>query len=237
LLERASAALRVKTVPMKNARPIVSFTFDDFPCSAARCAGRILEQHDMRGTFYAAGALCGRIVDSIAYYEPSDIAKLNESGHEIACHTFSHVRVSSLNAAALADDIGRNTDYFRALRMPDLQSFSYPFGGISPGAKLALQRRFETCRGIQPGINSGTADLGLLRATSVYGSRLHPHVVELVEQVAVKSGWLIFYTHDVADMPSRYGCTPAVFEELVELVARAGIAVLPIREAAAVVRG
>jgi peptidoglycan/xylan/chitin deacetylase (PgdA/CDA1 family) len=242
LLERAAAGLRVKTVSMKNTRPIVSFTFDDFPRSAAQCAGSILERHDMRGTFYAAGLLCGKTIDGIAYYQPSDIAALNEAGHEIACHTFAHVRVSSLNATMLAGDITKNADYFhgdyfREQRLPDLQNFSYPFGGVSPAAKRTLQRRFESCRGIQPGINFGTADLGLLRATSVYGTKAHPRTAGLVDQVAAKNGWLIFYTHDVADAPSQYGCTPAVFEDLVGRVAKAGVAVLTIREAVAAIRG
>jgi peptidoglycan/xylan/chitin deacetylase (PgdA/CDA1 family) len=242
LNERASAGLRLKTMAFRNARPIVSFTFDDFPRSAAQCAGRILEQHDMRATFYAAGSLCGKTVDNIAYYEPSDIVELNAAGHEIACHTYAHMRVSSVGAAALAGDIGRNADYFRSEYfrthdLPNLENFSYPFGGVSPRAKLALQRRFSSCRGIQPGINAGTADLGLLRATSIYGSSVHRRLPELIDQTIAQDGWLIFYTHDVSNAPSRYGCTPAVFTELVGMVASAGIATLTVRDALKVLRG
>jgi len=241
LMERASAGLRIKTVPMRNTRPIVSFTFDDFPRSAAQCAGRILERYDMRGTFYTAGGLCGKTIDGIAYYEPSDIAALSAVGHEIACHTFAHVRVASLRAAALADDIARNADCFRSgsfrgYGLPELENFSYPFGSVSPSAKLALQRRFTSCRGIQPGINAKTADLGLLRATSIYGAAVHPRVAELIAQAAAQNGWLIFYTHDVSDQPSRYGCTPAVFAEVANMVADAGIAGLTVRDALAAIR-
>ncbi len=39
--------------------PIVSFTFDDFPLSAATRAADILERHHAVGTFYAATELLG----------------------------------------------------------------------------------------------------------------------------------------------------------------------------------
>jgi len=245
LLERASAGLRVKTLPMRNKRPIVSFTFDDFPQSAARCAGPILERHGMRGTFYAAGGLCGQTIDGIAYYDSADLAALSAAGHEIACHTFAHVRVSSLGAAALAEDIERNAACLRGQGVPVLENFSYPFGAVSPAAKLALQRRFHSCRGIKPGINAGTADLGLLRATSLYGNAVDPRIVDLIGRAVASNGWLIVYTHDVSERPSPYGCTPEVFAELVDRVAGmtadaaagAGLAVLTVRAALAAIRG
>ena len=31
-----------------------------------------------------------------------------------------------------------------------------------------------------------------------------------------RKAWVIFYTHDIAEEPSPYGCTPRVFRELVD---------------------
>src|SRR5262249_53443030 len=62
-----------KTVKMSNRRPVVSFTFDDFPRSAALNGARILERQDARGTFYAAGAYCGQAIDGIAQYCAEDL--------------------------------------------------------------------------------------------------------------------------------------------------------------------
>ena len=43
------------------------------------------------------------------------------------------------------------------------------------------------------------------------------------------AGWLIFYTHDVADAASRYGCTPQQLDEIAGF-AKAHSEVLPVRD-------
>jgi hypothetical protein len=41
---------------------------------------------------------------------------------------------------------------------------------------------------------------------------------DLFEDNARCGGWLILYTHDVAEEPSAFGCTPGDFERLVAYV-------------------
>jgi peptidoglycan/xylan/chitin deacetylase (PgdA/CDA1 family) len=48
---------RAKTFAMRNARPIVSFTFDDIPDSALDNGARALSRNDVHGTFYVAGGI------------------------------------------------------------------------------------------------------------------------------------------------------------------------------------
>jgi len=45
----------------------------------------------------------------------NDVVSLRRRGHEIGCHTFSHLRVCDLDQASLAGEIARNRDYFHAL--------------------------------------------------------------------------------------------------------------------------
>ena len=80
-----------------------------------------------------------------------------------------------------------------------------------------------SCRGIYGGVNGPDLDLNLLRANSLYGDvdRL-AHVEELISENERKKGWLIFYTHDVRDNPSRYGCTPALLESALSAAIRSG---------------
>ena len=44
-------------------------------------------------------------------------------------------------------------------------------------------------------------------------------------------GWLIFATHDVDEHPTRFGCAPALFADIVRYVGRSGARVLPVAEA------
>ncbi len=49
----------------------------------------------------------------------------------------------------------------------------------------------------------------------------------LIAENAKAGGWLIFATHDVADEPSRYGCAPACFTEVVRAARESGSRLLP----------
>src|ERR1700759_3515022 len=91
------------TVPfrMRNKRPMVSFTFDDVPKTAATVGAPLLEEYDARGTFYIAGDLVGKWSGNWIGLSADEIIGLHRRGHEIACHTFSHAGVVDLDAAAL----------------------------------------------------------------------------------------------------------------------------------------
>jgi len=77
--------------------PMVSFTFDDAPDSAAGEGAALLEAHGGLGTFYLAGSLIDQPGDFWRGLSNDAIVRLHRGGHEIGCHTFSH--------AVFSDDI------------------------------------------------------------------------------------------------------------------------------------
>lgn len=230
--------VRTRTVRMVNERPIVSFTLDDFPKSAVAVAATILERHGAAGTYFLSRTFAGANVDGIEYYTLSDLKRLIDNGHEIGCHTASHLHVPQVSRAALIEDIDANAqflrDHFGDLRMT---TFAFPFGDFDLKSKLRLQSRFAACRSIEPGANSNVADLGALRAEKLYSCSTSPEAVAaLIKRSAKPKSWLIFFTHDVADDPSPYGCTPALFESALESALDAGCRVLPVRNALGYIR-
>src|SRR5260370_938233 len=70
---------------------VVSFTFDDFPKSALATGGAILERYGARGTFYASLKLAGAETILGPMFDEEDIRAAHHAGHEIACHTFTHL--------------------------------------------------------------------------------------------------------------------------------------------------
>src|SRR4051794_2067392 len=80
----------VESFRLRNKTPMVSFTFDDIPKSAATTGAAILEDHGARGTFYVSGGLVGTKSPDWTVAEPEDVVALHRRGHEIGCHTFSH---------------------------------------------------------------------------------------------------------------------------------------------------
>jgi peptidoglycan/xylan/chitin deacetylase (PgdA/CDA1 family) len=226
-----------KTIRMRNQRPIISFTFDDFPHSAVINGANILERCGAHGTFYVAGSYCGRVVDGVAQYCAEDIQTLSGAGHEIGCHTFHHRRVSALTTSVLIDETKLNAAFIAQL-LPGvvMRTFAYPYGDVSFGATLELQRIFVGCRSSQFGINKGTADLGRLRAIRLYNRTINfDDIFDLIQKAKALNSWLIFYTHDVDDVPSKFGCTPALFDHAVKTAVSSGAEILPVSEAIRVI--
>ena len=230
---RLAMHLHASPFRMSNTTPMVSFTFDDLPKSAVTTGAELLEAHGARGTFYVSGGLVGVGTPYWTAGDAADVLSLYRRGHEIGCHTFSHQRACDLDVASLANEIMRNRGYFRALDASlEAQTFAYPYGYGSFGRKHQLRDQFQTCRGIVPGINSGDVDLQFLRAMPLIDRQMDRVGIERAFDAAeTNNGWLIFYTHDVADEPSAYGCSPWLLNEALEASSRRRIPVLNVAEA------
>ncbi len=215
---------------LSNARPIVSFTFDDFPESAASAGVPILEQFDAKATFYVAGGEVDKWSGHWQGARTKTIVQMHRHGHEIACHTFSHVRTTDLDARALADEIERNRSYLLDLD-PSMQieNFAYPYGLGSVWRKTQLARTFRSSRGIVPGVNCGTVDLHYLRATPLINQHIDRQGVDRAfDDLVTTNGWLIFYGHDVAAEPSPYGCTPELLRHALDAARRRNVAIMTV---------
>jgi peptidoglycan/xylan/chitin deacetylase (PgdA/CDA1 family) len=218
---------------LQNKAPMVSFTFDDTPKSAATVGGEILDAYDARATFYVAGSLVDHWSGHWDGISADEIVELHRKGHEIACHTFSHARTPDLDAAALAAEIENNRRYLLALD-PSIQirNFAYPYGLGSVSHKRRLRKVFRSSRGIIPGVNSGTVDLQFLRATPLVDLHIDRDGIDRAfDEAIAKNGWLIFYSHDVAPSPSPYGCSPSLLRHALEAASQRQIRVLSVADA------
>jgi peptidoglycan/xylan/chitin deacetylase (PgdA/CDA1 family) len=225
--------LRVEPFRMRNETPMVSFTFDDVPKSAATAGAAILEAHGVHGTFYVIGSQVGTSSPLWDMVDGEDVVALHRRGHEIACHTFSHKRACDLDARTLNAEVARNQQYLRSLDSSiRIDNFAYPFGYGSFVRKRQLKTLFKSCRSIVPGVNSGSVDLQFLRAMPLIDRRIDRDGIERAfDEAQTANGWLIFYTHDVADQPSPYGCSPSLLGEALEAASRRKIPVLNMAEA------
>jgi peptidoglycan/xylan/chitin deacetylase (PgdA/CDA1 family) len=213
--------------------PMVSFTFDDVPKSAATVGAPILEEYDARGTFYVSGGLVDQWSGHWTGASADELVGLHRRGHELACHTFSHTRSIDLDAAAMTAEMENNRRYLLALDPSiRIENFAYPYGFGSLSHKRRLGKTFRSSRGILPGVNSGTVDLHFLRATPLIEVEIDREGVDRAFNEAVaKNGWLIFYSHDVKAVPSPYGCSPAMLRHALEAASRRNVPVLSVAQA------
>lgn len=218
---------------LQNNNPMVSFTFDDPPKSAATVGVPLLNEYNAKGTFYVAGSLVDEWSGHWIGISADEIVELHRAGHEIACHTFSHTRTPDLSAAALAAEIEKNRRYLLGLD-PSIQihNFAYPYGLGSISHKKRLSKVFRSSRGIIPGVNNGTVDLQFLRSTPLVNQHIDCDGIDRAfDEAIAQNGWLIFYTHDIAASPSPYGCTPSILQHALEAASRRKIEILTVADA------
>jgi peptidoglycan/xylan/chitin deacetylase (PgdA/CDA1 family) len=227
-----------RSVPVGHHGPVISFTFDDFPRSALRTGGGILKRFGIRGTYYASFGLMGRHTPTGSMFVPEDVTTLVTEGHELGCHTYAHCHSWDTEPRIFEESIVENQRALDAI-LPGatFRTFSYPLSPPRIRTKRRVSTHFVCCRGGGQAFNSGTADLNYLRAYFLEKVRDHPDLVKnLIQQNRLARGWLIFATHDVADQPTPFGCTPDFFEQIVQSAVESGARILPVVRAWEVLR-
>jgi peptidoglycan/xylan/chitin deacetylase (PgdA/CDA1 family) len=218
----ALSALSRRNTILGDSGPIVSFTFDDFPRSALEVGGAILRSYGARGTYYAAMGLMGAITAVGRQFCAADLESLQKEGHELGSHTFGHVSCRSVVLREFKAEVAKGRQAVTKITgVQEPHNFAYPFGAVTFRAKGTMDGSCSSCRGILPGINRNPVDLNLLKANRLYSRSINFETIQKLLELNDKiGGWLIFYTHDVGDGPSNYGCTAEDFENVVRLVAK-----------------
>lgn len=210
--------------------PIVSFTFDDFPRSALEVGGTILRSCGAYGTYYAAMGLMGSVSRAGECFCAEDLKHLLADGHELGSHTFSHLSCRKTPLEVFQADAGKGREAVCNVTGSFMfHHFAYPFGEVTMRAKHRVGLGMTSCRGVLGGINVSSVDLHLLRANRLYNESINFGVIEHLFRINDRlRGWLIFYTHDVRDEPSPWGCTPGQLEKVVRLATRLRTSILTV---------
>lgn len=222
-----------RPIAVKLDRPLISFTFDDFPRSALLVGGKILTAHGALGTYYVSLGLLGTDGPSGPLYTASDLRALLAEGHELGCHTFAHCDSWNTPSNDFEASVVQNREALAKL-IPGagFRSFSYPLSEPRPLTKMKTAKHFLCCRAGGQTFNAGTVDLNRLSAFFLEKSRENLDAVRnLVDRNCEAHGWLIFATHDVADRPSPYGCSPEFFADVVRYAVQSGAAIMPVKDA------
>jgi len=224
-----------RLVALRDSPPMVSFTFDDFPRSAYLVGGQTLAAHGARGTYYTAPGLMGATNELGEHFCAQDLVDLVAAGHELASHTQHHVSSRTMSADEYRAEVTKGDDALReVVSAGPSGNFSYPYGEVTVAAKKAAGQLCRSCRSTLAGYHGPTADLNLLRANQLYSNSIpFSRVTQLLARYARPGHWLIFYTHDVRDTPSPYGCTPRYFEDSVRCAIDAGARIVTVADALA----
>jgi peptidoglycan/xylan/chitin deacetylase (PgdA/CDA1 family) len=167
------------------------------------------------------------------YADWGQVLAIAARGHEIGCHTQGHRNCAVIGPDEAKRDCERNTDAFARHGLAPATTFAFPFGDVSARAKASLEARFRLLRATHPGLVERGGDLNQAPAVALEGPHAAATGRHWLEKAKARGAWLIFYTHDVAEEPSPYGCTPAAFQAVVDHVGELGLEVVTVEDGAA----
>jgi glycosyltransferase involved in cell wall biosynthesis/peptidoglycan/xylan/chitin deacetylase (PgdA/CDA1 family) len=214
-------------------RPLISFTFDDFPRSALLAGGAILKGFGLAGTYFASLGLIGKETPSGQIFFLDDLPTLVKQGHELGCHTFAHCDSWATATKTFENSIIQNRAALNGLfPHSEFKTFSYPISLPRPKTKARVADYFLCCRGGGQTFNTGRADLNQLSAYFLEKSRDNFQAVkDVIDRNREARGWLIFATHDISSNPTPFGCTPEFLERVVQYAIGSGAQIVPVVEA------
>jgi peptidoglycan/xylan/chitin deacetylase (PgdA/CDA1 family) len=231
-LRRRIARIRARKPARAPAGPMISFAFDDVPVSAATAGAEILERRGLRGSYYVAAGMAGSDSPMGRFVDAEDVARLAKAGHEIGCHTFSHLDCGRAGVPLVLDDVDRNRQALIALGLPAPTTFAYPYGEVATETKRALGERFALMRALHHGLVAEGSDLNQAPCVGVEGPNGEAAARRWLARASGRRAWLILYTHDVAKTPSPWGCTPDALARLADAAAADGFEVVTLAEGA-----
>jgi len=198
---------------------IVSFSFDDCPNPAFTIGASLLNKYGMKGTYYISLGLKDDKDNSKPYFDFAHLSKIVEEGGELGSHTYNHLHFYKDDVRKIRKDLYANDVKINEL-IPGyvFESFSYPYGEQSAKTKKIIREKFTSARGVKPGVNKDTIDLNNLLAVELTPELNIRKARAYVNEAIKNKGWLIFYTHDIGDNPSPYGCTDYYFEAVLRYV-------------------
>ncbi len=206
-----SSAARIRAarrVGWPSGRRVASITFDDAPRSAATAGAQVLAEMQYAATYYVCLGLLGKGAADDPVLDQGRLETLVAQGHEIGCHTYSHLDLARTGSEELLADLERNRERAHRLGLPALESFAYPYGSLTPRAQALVAPHFRTARSTWIGLNAPRFDALALRAVPLMRREgLHVALRE-IERWQRDGGWLVLYTHEVTERPGQFGCTP-----------------------------
>ena len=230
LRRRLARLVARRAAPASPGRAMVSFCFDDAPESAAVAGAGILEARGLKGTYFISMGLAGEDGPMGLNADAAQLGRLLEAGHEIGCHTFSHLNCGMAPPGIVEGDLEQNLEALRALGAPEPMTFAYPYGEVSAAAKAPIEERFALARALHHGLIGQGSDLNQAPAVGIEGPEGEAVARHWLRRALDARAWLILYSHDVRESPSPFGCTPDALARLADEAIAGGAEAVTVAE-------
>ena len=164
-----------------------------------------------------------------------DLRDLQAAGWDIASHSVTHPSMPELSITAAETELQKSKSTLTALGLT-IDTFVWPYGDYNQSliglAQVGLPTAplYKSARNVEFDDNAYGTFPYALKILDVLNTTTLQDVQAWVNDLKAGGRWGIFLLHDVADNPDEYAITPAMLDQLAQLVASSGVAVINYRQ-------
>ena len=222
--------------PQLFKEPLITVTFDDGWQSIYESALPLLQKHGIRTTQYV---LTGT-ADNAEYVSWDQIAQMQKAGHEIGCHTVSHVDLTTLDDATLEGELKFCKDELTK-RFGPITSFASPYGASNPRTVNAIKRYFDTHRNTNGDPSNGVTDVDVnvpenfdrfnIIGFTVRHETKVSELQKLVEYAKTRNAWVVLTYHQADEGGSQFNVNPPNLDKQFAYLSKTNVRIVTMSEA------
>jgi len=216
--------------------PLVSVTFDDGWESVYQQAMPLLQTYGIHTTQY----IISGNADNPLYLSWDQIATIQKSGHEIACHTVNHRNLTTLNDKDLQAQLGGCLDTL-GKRYGAIWDFASPYGAENAHTLSAISKYFSSQRNTNGDPKNGVSDVDVNLASNFNRYDIIGVTVErntsvaqlksLVDYAKAHNAWVVLTYHQADDGNSQYGLDPSELKKQLAFLSKSDIRIVTVHQA------
>jgi peptidoglycan/xylan/chitin deacetylase (PgdA/CDA1 family) len=209
----------------------VTFMFDDGYKSVKATAKPILDKYGFVGSAAAISSNAG----STGSLTPDDLRDLQAAGWDIASHSVTHSAMPGLSTAAAETELQKSKSTLTALGLT-IDTFVWPYGDYNQSliglaqAGLPTGPLYKSARNTEFDDNAYGTFPYALKSLDVRETTPLQNVQAWINDLKAGGRWGILLLHDVVGNPGEYAITPTMLDQLAQLVASSGVAVINYRQ-------
>lgn len=215
------------------AKGIVSVAFDDGWQSVADEAVPLLEKYHIRSTQYVISEVAARNV--VGYMDAGTLMNLKQSGNEIGSHSLTHCNQIDLSVSAIKDNARRSKQELESQKLGPIKTFAYPLGQYNETTQNIYAKEYPLIRSSDAGYNDRYFDETNIRSMGVLDKTSDKEFASWLEYARKHKQWVVLVYHRINES-GEYNVTKDQLERQLRMVEASGLNVLPVSDAAEMVR-
>ncbi|MDB5181504.1 MAG: putative xylanase/chitin deacetylase [Candidatus Saccharibacteria bacterium] len=225
-----------QTDPRLFDEPLISVTFDDGYETTYTKAMPLLQKYGIRTTQYVLSGTA----DDPTYVSWGQIKRMQEAGHEIACHTVNHADLRTLDDEDLDIQV-RTCKEELSKRFGPVYNFASPYGSQDKRTLAVIGKYFKSQRNTNGDPTNGVSAVDVnLRANfdpiNIIGVTVRQDTTveqlrQLVAYTKANNAWLVLTYHQADDHNSKFSVTEKDFEHQFAYLSSTDVRIVTMQEA------